>query len=115
MTGPAAPASKLDQQDIETVTLSSESMAQLSLMITTAVDDGLRAKLNAETAKVFWQAGIDMLKEDASKKAKAAAKWGAKQIAKKVVLFLGFGWIMYLYGGWEGLTKFAKWVFFGTH
>lgn len=104
-------ATPAQPEQLGVVTLSEESMAQLALMIEKKVDQSLEKKLNEQTAEIFWNAGLKMLRREAGDRALKVGWWGFKQLAGKALLFVVVGWLVYAVGGWEGLTRLLKLLF----
>lgn len=87
------------------MTLTPETMAFLEERMAAAVKSGIESAMTEETAQAFWGAGIRVLQKSASEHTGRFVIGSVGVLARKALLFLVLGSIVYNVGGWTGLAK----------
>lgn len=74
----------------------------------TAIDSSLEKKLNPATARMIWEEGFKLLRENA---AKETGKWlfrSVGNVLRNLGLLAFIGLAIYWVGGWTALSKFLS-------
>lgn len=87
------------------VTLTPETMIFLEERMAAAVKSGIESAMTEETAQAFWGAGVHVLQKSASEQTGRFVIGSVGVLARKALLFLLLGSIVYNVGGWTGLAK----------
>ena len=65
----------------------------------------IKESINQESARLFWEAGIAVVREEATQHTGRFVLGGIKGVAAKGFTFMMLGSIVYAIGGWAGLAK----------
>lgn len=72
----------------------------------------IKQSINDESARLFWEAGINVLRKEAAQHTGRFVLGGLRAIAARVTMFVILGSVVYAIGGWAGLAKL--WQFLQT-
>lgn len=95
------------------VRLTDETLAYMEKLMEKAVQSGLSKAMTEENAEAFWAAGFKVLQEQAAQHTGRFVLGGLAGLARKVMVFLFLGWVVYMIGGWALLAKFWHALFGG--
>lgn len=95
------------------VRLTEETITYLEQRMRVAVSEGIKGAMTEQTAEAFWAAGFKVLQEQAAKHTGRFVLGGLWGLARKVMVFMLLGWIVYMIGGWALLAKFWHALFGG--
>lgn len=74
-----------------------------------AVARGIKAALSdPETVAAFWQGAVQTLNNEAKKKTGEFVIGSVAALAKKGMLFIFVGYMVYVFGGWTALAALWK-------
>lgn len=93
------------------VRLTPETIEYLQKLMTEAVRTGVRESMDSKTMEEFWLSGVAALQHAATQSAGRLVVGGLWSLVKRGVMLLFFGWIVFGFGGWQGLVGFAKLMF----
>lgn len=95
------------------VRLTKETIQYLDARIAAAVSKGIAEAVTDETARKFWGTGLSVLQEEATNHAGRFVVGGVMGLARKALMFLFLGSIVYALGGWAGLARLWQVLFQG--
>lgn len=90
------------------VRLAPETIDYLNQLMATAVAEGIKNALNKDTAKMFWEAGAEMLQEQATHRAGRFVLGGLGKLARQALGIALIAGAFYVVGGWSALVTFFK-------
>ncbi len=98
-----------DQQSVPAeVRLTDETIESLNQRMAQSVAEGIKAALNKDTAKMFWEAGAEMLQEQAAQRTGRFVLGGISKIARQLAGIAVIAIAFYMVGGWAAVVTFFK-------
>lgn len=74
----------------------------------------IKESINEESAKLFWEAGIKVLRKEATEHTGRFILGGLGSLMTRAFTFLLLGSLVYAIGGWSGLAKLWQMLFSGA-
>lgn len=93
------------------VRLTDKTIEYLEQKIAQAVRDGIKGAITEDTATAFWGAGIAVLQKQAATHTGRFVLGGLWGLARKVLVFVVIGGLVYALGGWGALATLFKTLF----
>jgi hypothetical protein len=90
------------------VRLTESTIDFLEQKMRTAVSDGIKTAMTDEAAEKFWSTGLAVLQRQATQKTGQLVGGAVLGLAKKAMLFMVLGALVYSIGGWTALAALWK-------